>query len=119
MSGENHVGNKSPDICNGNDQRRFLGTKHKNLLLKGAKREGHRNVQRQISLLLVGFHGLRSTCYSLWRPAVDGLLLSAWIVDPMARCHNLAAPETLSDKAVAGSNVQRKGGHRNVHGLIE
>jgi len=119
MSGENHVGNKSPDICDGNDQRRFLGTKHKNLLLKGAKREGHRNVQRQISLLLGEFHGLRSTCYSLWRPAVDGLLLSVWIVDPMARCHNLAEPETLSDKAVAGSNVQRKGGHRNVHGQIE
>jgi hypothetical protein len=24
MSGENHEGNKSPDICDGNDQRRFL-----------------------------------------------------------------------------------------------
>jgi hypothetical protein len=40
---------------------------------------------------------LRSTCYSPWRPAVNGLLLSAWIVNPMAMCHNLAAPETTID----------------------
>jgi hypothetical protein len=44
-----------------------------------------------------GCHGLRSTCYSPWRPAVDGLLLSAWVVNPMAMCHNLAAPETTID----------------------
>jgi hypothetical protein len=28
---------------------------------------------------------------------LDGLLLSAWIVNPMAICHNLAAPETTID----------------------
>jgi hypothetical protein len=45
-----------------------------------------------------GGHGLRATCYSPWRPAVDGLLLSAWIVNPMAACHNLAKPETMIDR---------------------
>jgi hypothetical protein len=45
------------------------------------------------------FHRLCSTCYSLWRPAVDGLLLSAWIVIPMAGCHNLAKPETMIDRS--------------------
>jgi hypothetical protein len=92
--------------------------KHRGLPSK-AEREGHQNVQRQIRLSLSEFHRLRSTCYSRWRPAVGGLLLSSWIVNPMAKRHNLAEPETLSDKAVAGSNVQRKGGHRNVHGQIE
>jgi hypothetical protein len=55
-----------------------------------------------------GVHGLRSTCYSPWRLEVDGLLLSAWIVNPMAKRHNLAEPETLSDKAVAGSNFKER-----------
>jgi hypothetical protein len=65
--------------------------KHRDLLHKRAERGRHRNAQGQIWLLMGGgFHGLR------W-PAVDGLLLSAWIVDPMARCHNLAAPETTID----------------------
>jgi hypothetical protein len=35
---------------------------------------------------------------SIWRPAVDGLVLSAWIVNPMAMCHNLAAPETMVER---------------------
>jgi hypothetical protein len=63
------------------------------------RKQGHRDVQDWIRLSLGetfrrgkdtgGCHGLCSTCYSPWRPAVDGLLLSAWIVNPMAM-----APET-------------------------
>jgi hypothetical protein len=52
MSVENHEGNKSPDICDNDKQRRFLcprAMKHKAMKayetqgssFKGAKREGH------------------------------------------------------------------------------
>jgi hypothetical protein len=44
MSGKNHEGNKSPDIYDGNEQRRILCSQ--------AEREGHRNVQGQLRLLL-------------------------------------------------------------------
>jgi hypothetical protein len=61
MSGENHEGNKSPDICDNDNQRRFLcprAMKHEAMKAyetqgssgEGAKREGHRNVQGQIML---------------------------------------------------------------------
>jgi hypothetical protein len=57
MSGKNLERNKSPDICDNDNQRRFLCTrtmKHKGLkayetqgsALEGAKREGHRDVQQ-------------------------------------------------------------------------
>jgi hypothetical protein len=63
MSGENHEGNKSPDICDNDNQRRFLcppAMKHgamksyetQGSSLEGAKREGHRNVQGRIRLSL-------------------------------------------------------------------
>jgi hypothetical protein len=44
MSGENHEGNKSLDIYDGNEQRRSL--------CSWAEREGHQNVQGQIRLSL-------------------------------------------------------------------
>jgi hypothetical protein len=55
MSGENHEGIKSPDICDNDNQRRFLcprAMKRKTMKeyetqgssLEGAKREGHRNI---------------------------------------------------------------------------
>jgi hypothetical protein len=44
MSGESHEGNKSPDIYDGNEQRRILSSH--------AEREGHRNVQGQLRLSL-------------------------------------------------------------------
>jgi hypothetical protein len=63
MSGENHEGNKSPDICDNDNQRRFLcprAMKHDAMKayetqgssLEGAKREGHQNVQGRIRLSL-------------------------------------------------------------------
>jgi hypothetical protein len=63
MSGENHEGNKSPDICDKDNQRRFLcprAMKHKAMKayetqgssLEAAKREGHQDVQGQIRLSL-------------------------------------------------------------------
>jgi hypothetical protein len=62
MSGKNQEGNKSPDIYDCINQRRFLcswAMKHEamkayetHLLWKGAKREGHRNVQGRIRLSL-------------------------------------------------------------------
>jgi hypothetical protein len=63
MSGENHEGNKSPDICDNDNQRRFLSPqamKHKAMKayetqgssVEGAKREGHRDVQGWIRLSL-------------------------------------------------------------------
>jgi hypothetical protein len=91
MSGKNHEGNKSPDIYDGNDQRRFLcsrAMKHevirpmkcRDLLVKGAKREGHRNVQGQIRLSL-------------------GATLE--------RGEGHECP--LADRAVVGSNIQTRG----------
>jgi hypothetical protein len=63
MPGENHEGNKSPDICDTDNQRRFLcprAMKHgamkayetQGSSLEGAKREGHRDVHCQIRLSL-------------------------------------------------------------------
>jgi hypothetical protein len=41
MSGENHVGNKSPDICSGNDQRGFLCSRPmKPRAMKGYEAQG-------------------------------------------------------------------------------
>jgi hypothetical protein len=63
MSGENHEGNKSPDICDKDNQRRFLyprAMKHgamkayetQGSSLEGAEREGHRDVHCRIRLSL-------------------------------------------------------------------
>jgi hypothetical protein len=63
MSGENHEGNKSPDIYDGINQRRSLcsrAMKHGAMKayethgssLEGTKREGHRDVHGQIRLSL-------------------------------------------------------------------
>jgi hypothetical protein len=66
MSGKNHEGNKSPDICDNDNQRRFLcprAMKHGAMKayetqgssldsLEGAKREGHRDVHGRIRLSL-------------------------------------------------------------------
>jgi hypothetical protein len=64
MSGENHEGNKSPDICDNDNQRRFLcprAMKHRAMkayetqgssLGEEAKREGHRDVHGRIRLSL-------------------------------------------------------------------
>jgi hypothetical protein len=63
MSGENHEGNKSPDTCDNDNQRRFLcprAMKHEAMKayetqgssLEGAKREGQRNIQGQLRLSL-------------------------------------------------------------------
>jgi hypothetical protein len=63
MSGENHEGNKSPDICDNDNQRRFLcprAMKHgamkayetQGSSLEGVKREGHRDVHGRIRLSL-------------------------------------------------------------------
>jgi hypothetical protein len=63
MSGKNHEGNKSPDICYNDNQRRFLcprAMKHgamkayetQGSSLEGAKREGHRDVHGRIRLSL-------------------------------------------------------------------
>jgi hypothetical protein len=63
MSGKNHEGNKSPDICYNDNQRRFLcprAMKHgamkayetQGSSLEGAKREGHQDVHGRIRLSL-------------------------------------------------------------------
>jgi hypothetical protein len=63
MSGENHEGNKSPEICDDDNQRRFLcprAMKHEATKAyetqgssgEGAKREGHWDVQGRIRLSL-------------------------------------------------------------------
>jgi hypothetical protein len=110
MSGENHEGNKSPDICDGNDQRRFLCSQTmKPRTMKGyeahvsalerSKRKGHRNVQRQIRLSLKATfkEGRTPICPKADR-AVSGKQRSKEGRTP--KCPK-------ADKAVTKSNVQR------------
>jgi hypothetical protein len=136
MSGENHEGNKSPDIYDGNNQRRFLcsrAMKHEAMTayetqgsscLEGSnegrtpkcprvdkavtgsnieKRKGHMTVHWWIGLLLgATFKRRKDTEMSIGR---KGCHWEQHSKEEMT----LKCP--LSDRAVVGSNVQKRKGH--------
>jgi hypothetical protein len=93
MSGKNHEENKSPDIYDGNEQRRFLCT-------RAMKHEAMKAYEAQESSLERNKVGRTPKCP---RPdkAVTGGNNQKW------KGHECP----LADRSVAGSNVQKKRGH--------
>jgi hypothetical protein len=103
MSGKNHEGNKSPDICDGINQRRFLRS-------RAMKHEAMKAYETQGSSLEGSKEGRTAKC-----PRADNAVAGSNI-RRKGGGGGLECP--LADRAVVGSNVQKRTGHRNVHGWI-
>jgi hypothetical protein len=100
MSGENHEGNKSPDIYDGKGQRRFP--------CSGAmKHEAMKAYETQGSSLEGSNQGRTPKC-----PRADNAVAGSNI--QKRKGHECP----LADRAVVGSNVQKRKGHQNVQGRI-
>jgi hypothetical protein len=100
MSGENHEGNKSPDICDNDNQRRFLcprAMKHK--AMKAYETQGSS---------LEGAKRGRTPKYPRAVKAVAR--------DNIRRGEGHECP--LADRAVVGSSVQKRKGDRDAQGWI-
>jgi hypothetical protein len=100
MSGENHEGNKSPDIYDGINQRGFLCS-------RAMKHEALKAYETQGSSLEGSKEGKTPEC-----PRADNAVTVSNIRKGEGHeCQRV-------DKAVVGSNVQKRKEHRNVQGWI-